>query len=88
MSITVPRQFVHNIRVQLLGPDKAKGQCCVEVRIILDGKEGYLVAYYEDEFAKVDGDWKFSLREVTLEYFGPRTAYMPPSGPTSAPWSQ
>lgn len=83
-----PRQFVHNIRIQLLGPDKAMGQCCVEVRIILDGKEGYLVAYYEDEFAKVDGEWKFSLREVTLEYFGPRSAYLPPAEPTTASWFQ
>ena len=83
-----PRQFVHNLVVQLLGPDTAKGRCCVEVRIILDGEEGYLVAYYEDQFVKVDGEWKFKVREVTLEYFGPRGGYTPPAEKTTASWFQ
>jgi uncharacterized protein (TIGR02246 family) len=83
-----PRQFLHNHTVQLLGPDTAKGQCCTEVRNILDGKEGYIVCYYEDDYVKIDGEWKFKVREVTIEYFGPRTGYLPPSDKTTASWFQ
>jgi hypothetical protein len=83
-----PRQFMHNHIVQLLGADTAKGQCCVEVRIIMDGKEGYIVCYYEDDYVKIDGEWKFKQREVTIEYLGPRVGYMPPTEKTSAPWFQ
>lgn len=82
-----PRQFIHNHLVQLTGPDTATGQCCVEVRLIMDdGSEGYIVAYYEDEYVKLDGEWKFKLREVTLEYFGPRSGYTPPAEKTTASW--
>ena len=75
-----PRHFVHNHVVQLLGADRATGQCCVEGRLLLDGGEdGFLVAYYDDEYVKLDGNWKFKVREVTLEYFGPRSGYTVPA---------
>jgi hypothetical protein len=34
-----PRPFIHNHVVELLGPDRAKGTCYVEVRM-RDGKSG------------------------------------------------
>jgi hypothetical protein len=89
VDILVPvrrnRPFLHNHIVQLLGPDTAKGQCCVEVRNILDGKEGYLVVYYEDDYTKIDGEWKFKQREMTIEYNGLRSGYLPPEK-TTASW--
>lgn len=79
---------MHNQTIQLLGPDTAKGQCCTEVRYPLEGKEGYLVCYYEDEFVKINGEWKFKLRECTIEYMGPRTGYLPPADKTTASYFQ
>ena len=32
-----PRPFIHNHVVELLGPDRAKGTCYVEVRLLRDG---------------------------------------------------
>lgn len=83
-----PRQFSHNLTVELTGPDTAKGKCCVEVRILIDGEEGYIVAYYEDDYVKQDGRWKFAIREVTLEYLGLRGGYKPPEGKTTASYFQ
>lgn len=75
-----PRHFIHNHIVQLLGPDRATGQCCLEDSVWLDGGvDGLLVAYYEDEYVKLDGEWKFKVRQVTLEYFGPRADYTVPA---------
>lgn len=88
VDILVPqrrnRPFLHNHLVQLVGPDTAKGQCCVEVRNILDGEEGYLVVYYEDDYVKVDGEWKFKQREMTIEYNGLRSGYLPPLKSTAS----
>lgn len=83
-----PRQFMHNHIAQLLGPDTAKGQCCVEVRFPLDGEDGYLVCYYDDDYVKINGEWKFQLRECTIEYLGPRAGYMTPDKKTTASWAK
>ena len=93
VEILVPlrknRPFLHNHLVQLLDTNTAKGQCCVEVRNILDGKEGYLVVYYEDDYVKIDGEWKFKQREMAIEYNGLRTGYLPgPAEKTHASWSK
>lgn len=73
------RQFVHNHIVELLSSDQAVGKCCVEVRLWLDGEDGFIVAYYEDEYVKIDGEWKFKVRLATLEYLGKRADYRVPA---------
>jgi len=66
-----PRPFIHNHVVELLGPDKAKGTCYVEVRLLKDGKKCLMSGWYNDEYAKVNGEWKFQSRQITTDSFGP-----------------
>jgi ketosteroid isomerase-like protein len=36
-----------------------------------DGSNGSLIAYYDDVYQRVDGDWRFRRRELTRLYQGP-----------------
>ena len=67
-----PRPFIHNHVVELLGPDRAKGTCYVEVRLLRDGKKCLMTGFYNDEYAKVGGEWKFKSRQITIDTFGPQ----------------
>jgi hypothetical protein len=62
---------VHNHVIELLGPDRAKGTCYVEVRLLRDGKKCLMTGWYNDEYAKVGGEWKFKSRQITVDSFGP-----------------
>ncbi len=66
-----PRPFIHNHVVNLDGPDKASGTCYVEIRGITDGKSIIGAGYYNDEYRKIDGDWKFLSRDVKMYYMVP-----------------
>lgn len=66
-----PRPFIHNHVIELLGPDKAKGTCYVEVRLLRDGKKWFMTGWYNDEYAKVNGEWKFKSRQITTDTFAP-----------------
>lgn len=66
-----PRPFIHNHVVNLDGPDQASGTCYVEIRGITDGKSIIGAGYYNDEYRKIDGDWKFLSRDVKMYYMVP-----------------
>ena len=66
-----PRPFIHNHVIELLGPDRAKGTCYVEVRLLKDGKKCLMSAWYNDEYAKVGGEWKFKSRRINMDSFAP-----------------
>lgn len=66
-----PRPFIHNHVIELLGQDRAKGRCYVEVRLVRDGKKCLMTGWYSDEYAKVGEEWKFKSRQITVESFGP-----------------
>jgi hypothetical protein len=66
-----PRPFIHNHVIKLLGPDKATGTCYVEVRMIRDGKNWSLCGWYDDEYAKEGGEWKFKSRRINVDSFEP-----------------
>lgn len=36
-----------------------------------DDSRGMLLAYYDDTYVKVDGEWLFASRELTIQYGGP-----------------
>jgi hypothetical protein len=67
LSETNPRLFVHNQIVNLLGGDRATGQCCVEVRNMSITMEWIGVGYFKDEYAKVGNQWKFAARYHTFD---------------------
>jgi hypothetical protein len=61
-----PRPLLHNHVVELQSADSAIGYVYVEV---LDGAADYAkqaIGYYRDEYAKIDGVWKFARRELTF----------------------
>ena len=66
-----PRPFIHNHVIELQGPDTAQGTCYVEVRMLRDGQKWLMNGWYNDEYAKVGGEWKFKSRRITTDSFGP-----------------
>ncbi len=66
-----PRPFIHNHVVNLEGSDKASGTCYVEIRGISDGKSIIGAGYYDDQYRKVEGTWKFLSRDVKMYYMVP-----------------
>ncbi len=66
-----PRPFIHNHVIELLGSDKATGTCYVEVGLLRNGKKWALSGWYNDEYAKVGGEWKFQSRQITVDSFTP-----------------
>jgi uncharacterized protein (TIGR02246 family) len=71
LETSQPRPFIHNHIVELLGPDSAKGTCYVEVRLLRDGKKHYMSGWYNDEYAKVNGEWKFKSRRINVDSMTP-----------------
>ncbi len=66
-----PRPFIHNHVIELTGADTATGTCYVEVHMNREGKKWEMRGWYNDDYAKVDGDWKFKSRRITTDSFGP-----------------
>jgi hypothetical protein len=66
-----PRPFIHNHVIELLGPDRAKGTCYVEVRLTRDGKKQLMTGWYDDEYVKVGGEWKFKSRRINVDSMAP-----------------
>lgn len=71
LDTSKPRPFIHNHVIELQGADRAKGTCYVEVRLLRDGKKWLMSGWYNDEYAKVGGEWKFKSRQVTVDSFAP-----------------
>ena len=66
-----PRPFVHNHVVEVQGPDRATGTCYVEIRATREGKRWTGAGWYDDEYVKVGGEWKFRSRRLTMDYMEP-----------------
>jgi uncharacterized protein (TIGR02246 family) len=71
LETSQPRPFIHNHVVELLGPDRAKGTCYVEVRLLRDGKLHHMTGWYDDEYAKERGEWKFKSRRINIDSMAP-----------------
>jgi uncharacterized protein (TIGR02246 family) len=64
---TTPRHFVHNQIVNLIGTNRARGQCSVEVRNLRVTMEWLGIGYFEDEYVKPSDQWKFAARHHSFE---------------------
>jgi SnoaL-like domain len=62
-----PRLFIHSQIVDLLGASRATGRCYVELFSARYGMERVGLGYYEDEYAKVGDQWKFTSRRYFLD---------------------
>ena len=64
------KPFVHNHVIDLDG-DRARGVCSVEIRLTQDGVPFTGAGHYEDEYRRVDGEWKFQRRELFVYHWVP-----------------
>jgi uncharacterized protein (TIGR02246 family) len=67
LAETTPRLFIHNQIINLLGKDRASSRSCVEVRDVRVTIEWIGLGYFEDEYAKVGDEWKFTARNHSFE---------------------
>ena len=58
----MPRPYIHNHVVELTGPDRAWGRCCLDLRSARNDMGWQGAGFYEDEYNKVGDAWKFQLR--------------------------
>ena len=64
--------FVHNHVVELRG-ETATGTCYLDLRASVEGRSMIGSGYYDDRYVRVDGEWKFRSRKLTLCYLVPLT---------------
>ena len=62
--------FVHNHVVEVRG-DKATGTCYLDLRAVMEGRSMIGSGYYDDRYARVEGEWKFRSRKLTMLYLVP-----------------
>ena len=62
--------FVHNHLISLRG-DEATGACYLDLRATIDGESMIGSGWYEDEYVRVEGQWKFRRRKLTMCYLVP-----------------
>ena len=65
-----PLAMIHNNLVRIDG-DEAEGICSIELRMILDGKSMIGSGYYKDRMRRVDGTWKFVVRDMNFIHWVP-----------------
>ena len=67
-----PRPYIHNHVVDLKSKTTASGRCYVELRSAKKNFEWIGTGFYDDEYVKVDGKWKFASRKFTSFAMQPR----------------
>ena len=64
------RQFIHNHVINLHG-DRADGFAYLEAKPVYNGESYVVAARYDDEYAKRDGQWKFSRMSLKPYFMVP-----------------
>jgi ketosteroid isomerase-like protein len=62
--------FVHSHVIEIDG-DGARGTCYLDLRAAIEGRSMIGAGFYEDEYARVAGTWKFRSRKLTMRYLVP-----------------
>jgi SnoaL-like domain len=65
--ITWVKQFIHNHTIRLDG-DRGSGFAYLEAKPIYDGEAFLVAARYDDDYLRVNGEWKFSKMKL-VPYF-------------------
>lgn len=62
--------FFHNQLIELDG-DQATGVVYIDLRSLNEGVSLLGSGYYEDDYVRIEGKWKFKCRAVHMEYLVP-----------------
>ena len=74
-----PRPFIHNHVVELKKEDHAVGRCYLDLRSTKEKMNFIGAGYYQDDYVKEKGEWKFARREFfALRFDGPTVATQDP----------
>jgi SnoaL-like domain len=65
-----PKPMSHN-ELLVINGDEAVGICSNEVRMTTDGQSLIGSAYFEDQFRRENGRWKFTVRDSTFFHLVP-----------------
>lgn len=63
-----PRPIIHDHIIELEGESRARGRCYNEVRTFQYGMRLMGVGWYDEEYVKEKGEWKYSSRTVKWLY--------------------
>jgi len=66
------RPFVHNHVVELDG-DRASGTCYLDLRAMAGETPMTGYGYYDDEYVRVGGEWKFKRRKLNMLRYEPES---------------
>lgn len=62
--------FVHNHVIDLLG-DHATGRVYLDLRATIEGQSMSGSGYYQDEYVRLNGTWRFQSRKLTMAFLAP-----------------
>jgi hypothetical protein len=65
-----PLPMIHNLLLDIDG-NEAKGICSNELRMAENGKSMIGSGYYQDQFRRENGHWKFAVRDMTFIHWVP-----------------
>ena len=62
--------FIHDHLISIKG-DRATGTCHLDLRATIGGESMIGAGYYDDRYVRVEGEWKFRARKLTMCYLVP-----------------
>lgn len=62
--------FVSNHLVEL-DRDRARGTCRLDLRATMNGTAMIGAGHYEDEYVRLDGEWRFASRRLRMAFLVP-----------------
>jgi len=65
-----PLPMIHNLLLKIQG-DEASGICSNELRMTEDGQSMIGSGYYRDQYRRVNGRWRFAVRDMTFIHWVP-----------------
>jgi ketosteroid isomerase-like protein len=62
--------FIHDHLISVQG-DRATGSCHLDLQATIEGERMIGAGYYDDRYLRVEGEWKFRARKLTMCYLVP-----------------